>query len=73
MTSAELLVFNEFRVGREWMGPSLLSEELNRTGTAASATGYHLIGPVRAPYAKFYLVAPSATLTAALYAYYEAQ
>lgn len=45
---------------------------------AASATGYRLIGPVMmmAPYAKFYLIAPSATLTAALYAspaYYEAQ
>ena len=45
---------------------------------ALGATGYHLIGPVMmmAPYAKFYLIAPNATLTAALYAspaYYEGQ
>lgn len=45
---------------------------------AISATGYHIIGPVRmlAPYAKFYLRAPTAGLTAELYAspsYYEGQ
>lgn len=102
MTTEEQAVFDTFRAGREWMGPSLLSAELSKVGTTGetvffeapvnvpipvvkamfpiseAATGHHLIGPIMmmAPYAKFYLVAPSATLTAALYAspaYYEGQ
>jgi len=55
-----------------------VSEYCATAAVAASATGYHIIGPVMliAPYAKFYLRAPSATLTAALYAspaYFEGQ
>ena len=65
----------------EWSfdGTNYTTAEYCCTGpVAASATGYHLIGPVMmmAPYAKFYLRAPKATLTAALYAspaYYEGQ
>ncbi len=47
MTSAELLVFNEFRVGREWMGPSLLNEELQKEGN--SGTYVFLDRPVLVP------------------------
>lgn len=33
MTPEELRIFADFRVGREWQGPSLLSEELAKPGT----------------------------------------
>lgn len=60
-------------------GTNYTVSEYCATGAVAiNATGYHIIGPVMmiAPYAKFYLRAPSATLNAALYAspvYYEGQ
>lgn len=55
-----------------------VAEYCATAAVAISATGYHIIGPVKmlAPYAKFYLRAPTATLTAALFAspsYYEGQ
>lgn len=47
MTTEERAVFDTFRAGREWMGPSLLSAELSKVGTTGETV--FLEAPVNVP------------------------
>ena len=47
MTTEEQAVFDTFRAGREWMGPSLLSAELSKEGTTGETV--FLEAPVNVP------------------------